>query len=86
MKQIMGEGVIEHLADDLGLFMSDNEIDDEDHHAVLEQEEGEGFWFEVRRNDDGAVLISSDIGVFKSEDEMRRYLAGNVSDVLSNVK
>lgn len=86
MRQTMfGDAIVETLADDIGIYMSDHEIDDEDYHAVLEYEEGEGFWFDIRRNDDGETVISCDPGVFKSEDEMRRYLAGNVSDVLTNV-
>jgi hypothetical protein len=82
---MFGDVIVETFADDIGIYMSDNEIDDEDYHAVLEFMEGEGFWFEIRRNDDGETVISSDPGLFASEDEMRRYLAGNISDVLTNV-
>jgi len=78
-----GGTVIERLEDDLGAVEVLEEAGKKNVYAVVRKDEYGSdnlFYFEVMRNDDGEVLVSSD-PVFRDKSTIRRYLHDFVSEV-----
>lgn len=71
-----GDAIVESTKDDMGLVEALQETGDEIYAVVRADEEGsDKFTFEILRNDNGEVLISSD-PIFNGHQDARAYLRG----------
>lgn len=80
---LFGEPIVESVDDDMGLIESLQEAGT-DIHAIIYKEDdsdkGDKFYFEVRGNEDGEVIVASD-PIFNTFDMARAYLGGWVSNI-----
>lgn len=76
-----GDAIVESTKDDMGLVEALQEAGDEIYAVVrADEERSDKFTFEILRNDNGEILVSSD-PIFNSHQDARAYLRGWVSDI-----